>query len=263
MPLYPLPPTSDFITTGETKATFKGALSGLRAFLNSMLGQSGSQADALTALGSLLNGTTGMTGAGTVISTHRGKMIDCTGAGGWTLAVDAVATLGAGFAFGVRNSSTGTITINPNLSEQIDGVNSIDLAAGESCFVVCDGTAWKTVGRVVSLPAATASNDGYMTSTYAAKLDGIAAGANVGVGTDIGVLGVGMFATMRPAGLGVYVASGATVAGSALLFTTTGSGNSPGAGTWRNISNFSAFGGTDSGGSTTGTIPAIFQRIPV
>lgn len=262
MPLYPLPPTSDFITTGETKATFKGALSGLRAFLNSMLGQSGSQADALTALGSLMNGTIGMAGAGTVISTHRGKMIDCTGAGGWTLAVDAVATLGAGFAFGVRNSSTGTITINPNLSEQIDGASTITLAAGESCIVVADATAagWKTVGRTVSLPSATASNDGYMTSTYAAKLDGIAAGANVGVGTDIGVLGVGMFATMRPT-LGVYVASGATVAGSALLFTTTGSGNSPGAGTWRNISNFNAFGGTDSGGSITGTVPAAFQRI--
>ena len=90
----------------------------------------------------LLNGTVEVSATGTTIgTTHRGKLIDCTGAGGWTLGITAVATLGAGFAFAVRNSGTGVITINPYLSEQIDGTSTIDLAAGESCLVVANAGA--------------------------------------------------------------------------------------------------------------------------
>lgn len=157
MALSPLPPTSDFVTTGETKGTFKAALSGLRAFLNSLLGNTGAQSDALTGLGALLNGSVAVSAAGTTVGvTHRGKLIDCTGTGGWTLAVDAVATLGAGFAFGVRNSSSGTITLDPDLGELIDGVTTLDLGPGESCLVQVnsDATALKTVGRTIAPPGA-------------------------------------------------------------------------------------------------------------
>lgn len=139
MALSPLPPSSDFVTTGETKATFKGALSGLRAFLNSLLGATGSQADALTALGAPLNGTVALTAAATVVAAHRGKALVCSGT--WELAIDAIATLGAGFVFVVSNSSTGSITINPNLSEPINGASTFVLGPLQSCAVMADETA--------------------------------------------------------------------------------------------------------------------------
>ncbi|MFH2082062.1 MAG: hypothetical protein ABIK08_11325 [Pseudomonadota bacterium] len=248
MALSPLPPTSDFVTTGETKATFKGALSGLRAFLNSLLGSTGSQADALTALGAPLNGSVAKTATYKVVAANRGQVIDCSG-GSWTLDVDAVATLGAGFTFGVKNSDTGVITVDPNLSESIDGAASLDIGPGESCLIQVDesATELRSFGRTVSLPAATASINGYMTSTYAAKLDGIAAGATVGVPVDVGVGGIGYIGVMTL--LSSSCASGATVSGSSLHYSNPASGtfsvtsSSVGAGTWRNISPNLAAGG--------------------
>lgn len=148
MSLSPLPPTSDFITTGETKGAFKGALSGLRAFLNSLLGADGSQATALSALGALMNGSISKTTAYMVAATDRGKMIDCTGT--FDLTIDAIATLapsGAGFAFAVANGGTGSITINPDLSETINGVATFVLGPNESCIVMTDATAagWRAI----------------------------------------------------------------------------------------------------------------------
>lgn len=187
-------------------------------------------ASARTSLATLFNVTDAKSANYTALLADRGKVLDFTGTR--TLALTAVATLGAAYSIAVRNSGTGVVTIDPDGSELIDGVASIDLAAGESCIVCAnDGaTAWKTVGRVVSLPAATASVDGYMTSTYATKLDGIEAGATVGVPVDVGASGVGMMAYLynntSP------IASGATVSGAGLL------GNSVAmTGTWRNIEN--------------------------
>ncbi len=97
----------------------------------------------------LLNGSVELTTTDTVVAAHRGKLIDCTGSGGWTLGFDAAATLGV-WAGAVRNSTTGTITLDPYGSEQIDDAATLALAAGESCFVLCNGTALKTVGRASS-----------------------------------------------------------------------------------------------------------------
>lgn len=97
----------------------------------------------------LLNGTLAKTAAYTVVAADFGQLIDCTGSGGWTLAIDAAATLGV-FAFAVRNSSSGTITLDPYGSEQVDGVATVSFAPGESGFVLGNGTAWKTVGRTSS-----------------------------------------------------------------------------------------------------------------
>lgn len=241
-----LPAAADFTGASITEAQFKTAITDQRGFLADLLGTAGTVATALTALGAVLNTVSAKTSAYTVVAADRGKLIDAT-TGTWTLTLTAAATLGAGFAFAVRNSGTGVITIDPSSTEQIDGGTTVALGEGESCLVVCNGTAFKTVGRTVTLPAATASVDGYMTSTYAAKLDGIEAGANLGVSLDVGVGGVGMIAPMYNNGLGV--ASGATAAGSDLKYTD-GDGSAA-SGTWRNIT-------ADTAGSFT---IRIFQRI--
>jgi len=246
-----LPAATDFTGASITEAQFKTAITNQRAFLSELLGADGVQATALTALGSLLNGVLPKTAAHTVVAADRGKLIDCTNT--WTLTLTAAATLGAGFAFAVRNSGTGTITIDGNSAELVDGASTIALAAGESATLACNGSAWKTLGR---MPAATASVNGYMTSTYAAKLDGIAAGANLGVGLDVGASAVGMMALMYMVS-GTSVASGGTIAGSSLRMASNGENyhSATPAGTWRNITNAIIYYG--GAGTSAGT----FQRI--
>lgn len=134
--------------TGDTvtQAQFKTALGNLRTFLFDLLGDAGTEAAALSAIGALLNAVSAKTSAYTVVADDRGVLIDAT-SGTWTLSLTAAATLGAGFAFAVRNSGTGTITIDPNGTEQIDGSTTVTLPAGASCLVVCTGSAWRTVAR--------------------------------------------------------------------------------------------------------------------
>lgn len=100
---------------------------------------------AVAAAGSLAMGTVAKTGAYTVIAGDRGDVLSCNGT--FTLTLTAAATLGNGFSFGVVNAGSGTITIDPNASELIDGAATVTVGAGKSCFVICDaGTSWRTIG---------------------------------------------------------------------------------------------------------------------
>lgn len=139
-----LPPSSDFTGAAITEGNFKSAMTNLRAFLAGLLGTSGEQSAALIAMGAPLNSGVSKSGAYTVVAADRGKVINCTGT--WTLSVTAVATLGDGFQFAVFNSGVGTITIDPNLSEQIDGATTKTVAAGQLVLIYCDGTKLATAG---------------------------------------------------------------------------------------------------------------------
>jgi hypothetical protein len=88
----------------------------------------------------------------TVVDDDFGKLF--TASGTWDLTLTAAATLGDGFFFSVRNTGSGTITINPNGSEQVDGATTLALAAGEGCDVWCNGSAFFTIGK----PATSSSN---------------------------------------------------------------------------------------------------------
>jgi hypothetical protein len=70
-----------------------------------------------------------------------GCIIDCTGS--WTLSLTASATLGDGFCMWVRNTGSGTITIDPDGAELIDGAASYTLNAGHYCLLLCDGSGWR------------------------------------------------------------------------------------------------------------------------
>lgn len=81
----------------------------------------------------------------TLVANDRAQTVVSTG-GAITFAFTAAATLGNNWFTLVRNSGSGTLTLNPDSSELIDGATTKALAAGESCFVVCDGSAFYTVG---------------------------------------------------------------------------------------------------------------------
>lgn len=78
-----------------------------------------------------------------IVASDAGKAINCT-SGTFTVSTDPAATLGSGFACFVWNTGTGTITINPNGAETIDGLTTLVLRQGEGTQIVCDGTNWLT-----------------------------------------------------------------------------------------------------------------------
>lgn len=89
------------------------------------------------------------TSAYTVLSTDKGKLIDCT-SGTFTLSFSACATLGANWATYIRNSGTGTITLDPNGSETINGAATYTLNAGSTVLLLCDGTSIRSVFVVLN-----------------------------------------------------------------------------------------------------------------
>lgn len=124
-------------------------ITALSAFIGSLLNDA-DQATALSTLGALLNGILSKSAAYSIVAADRGKLIDCT-TGTWALSFDPTTAtgLGAGFVFAVRNDGAGVITLTPT-SGTLDGAATVDLAAGESCFVFCDGTNAKTIGHAVA-----------------------------------------------------------------------------------------------------------------
>lgn len=229
-----LPAATDFTGASITEAQFKTALTNMRAFLSELLGASGTdRVAALTALGAILCDSLDKTGAYTVVAADKGKVINCSGT--WSLSLTAAATLGDGFAFAVWNNGSGTITLDPNVSELIDGATTKALAAGKLAIVYCDGVKFVTVGGFAL--ADLLAVDGAGSGIDADLLDG--QHGSYYVNRDIGVGAIGTIAVMYTE---VSVASGATVAGSSLRITSAnnvgGAWLATGAtqsGTWRNI----------------------------
>ena len=158
-----LPASTDFTGAAVTEAGFKTAITGQRDFLSGLFGTDGTVATALDTLGALCGGWVSKSAAYTVVAADRGTMIDYA-SGTYTLTLTAAATLGAGFSFAVRNTGTGVITVDPNLKELIDGASTITLEEGGACIVVCTGSAWRTIGRVVSANGAYRSMQVYTTT---------------------------------------------------------------------------------------------------
>lgn len=123
--------------------TFNGTVTGPVAIANGGTGGT-TQITALQGLGALAADTQAKVGAYTVVVGDRGDIIWCDGT--FSLSLTAAATLADGFSFGVVNIGTGTITLDPNGAELIDGLATKDIAPGQSAFLVTDGASWRTVG---------------------------------------------------------------------------------------------------------------------
>lgn len=86
----------------------------------------------------------------TIDATYRAGVFNYTG-GTATLPLPSASSAGADFFFLLKNSGTGTLTVNPDGTETIDGTSSIDVQPNESTFIVCSGISWITVGLGRSL----------------------------------------------------------------------------------------------------------------
>ena len=105
----------------------------------------------------------------TVTSADSGKILNVSA--GVTISLTAAATLGAGFNCWIWNTSANNlVTIDPDASETIDGVATLDLRQGEGTQIVCLGTEWQTgdkktmrgyaeaIGPTISRPSASANS---------------------------------------------------------------------------------------------------------
>lgn len=81
----------------------------------------------------------------TLTAAHRAQTVVWTGGAG-TLTLTSSSTLGNNWFTLVRNQGTGTLNIAPTGGQQIDSSASIDLQPTDSCFVVCSGSAFFTIG---------------------------------------------------------------------------------------------------------------------
>ena len=154
-----LPSVATVKSASAVESDIKNYLQGINDFLTAILGSTGLQQDALTALAAPLNKKTEKSSAYTVISTDRGKVIDCTGA--FTLSITVAATLGDGFVFAVQNSRAGVIKIYPSSAETIDSAPTKAVGAGKLVLVYCDGTKYTSIGTADLSSASIISALGY------------------------------------------------------------------------------------------------------
>ena len=161
--------TISVLTAGQVKyiyVTSNSTTAGTWGVFTFGTGTSGADASALAGAGleasaSLLRQALNVTfiaAAYTAGVGDRATVLEYTG-GVATLSLAAAATLGDNWFVYVTNQGTGTLTIDPNSSETIDGASTAAILQGESCMVVCDGTNFVTIGRgrSVSLTTTAAS----------------------------------------------------------------------------------------------------------
>ena len=81
----------------------------------------------------------------TLGATERAHLINWIGASG-TLSLTSAVTLGEDWFCYIRNSGSSSVTIDPASSQLIDGASTLVLDTDQSAMVICDGTAFYTVG---------------------------------------------------------------------------------------------------------------------
>lgn len=146
-----LPAASEFTSNTQDEGDMKAVFAAQRDFLAGLLGTDGFAATALATLGAPLSSYAAKTGAYSVVLGDKGKTLDCSGT--WTLSLLAAATAGDGYTVAVRNGGTGVITLDPNLSETIDGGATMTVNASESLILYCNGSAWIAVGKSSGVPS--------------------------------------------------------------------------------------------------------------
>jgi len=159
-----LPAASEWTGSTVTEGQFKAAQNDLRAYLAGLLGEDGLVATALATLGSAFAGIMSVSVNTTLTTADRGKVINVT-SGTITITLPAAASAGAGFCVIVRNSGTGTVTLDGNLTETIDGSETVALKQYDQAVLVCDGTGWITLGLLVGTQAA--GNNGHRIASTA------------------------------------------------------------------------------------------------
>jgi hypothetical protein len=97
-----------------------------------------------TAFGSrLLNAVNEQTSTYTVQTSDAGKVVKCTGT--FTVTLPALATVDTGWPVVIWNAGTGTITVDGDGSETINGATTQTLISGQSAIFMSDSSDWSMI----------------------------------------------------------------------------------------------------------------------
>lgn len=140
-----LPAISTFTDSSVTEAGFKSSLTDMRAYLAGLLGTDGEVLTALRVLDGFLTHQATKTANYTVVTDDLGRQIRANSASAITFTLPAAATAGQGFNVVFKNINSGTLTIDGDGAETIDGAASITLEQNESCVVQNFGSAWNSI----------------------------------------------------------------------------------------------------------------------
>jgi hypothetical protein len=101
-----------------------------------------------TAFGKLAGGITAVVDDYTVLASDQGKTIVISVSGKTITTPDADGTgIGAGFKFGILNTSSGDVTIDGSDSQTVDGTATVTLPSLRGVDVDTDGSNWFTKGQ--------------------------------------------------------------------------------------------------------------------
>ena len=206
------------------------------------------------------SGRSARTSNSILVGSDIGKLIDIT-SGTFAQTFTAAATLGPNWFCYLRNSGSGDITLDPNGSEQIDGLTSYIMYPGETRLVTCNGTGFYSIVLTGYFKTFTASNTWVKPPGYAAHSGYLWAGGGGGsVGGGTYVAGSGGGSCLH------FTAQSAALAASVTVWIGAGGNGSTnagagGAGSNSLFSTFTAYGGAGAaangeGGSGGGLLGA-------
>ena len=150
-----LPAISAFNASTVTEGQWKAAFADLHGYLAATLGTLGDPAAAQVALGVPGAAHRTRNTAWTMPVSVRGEVITLSGS--WTLTLPQAASAGQGWMAVLRNSGSGTVTLQCAGSDQIDGATSAPLGPGAGALVMSDGAGW--ISSMLG-PAAAAAGGG-------------------------------------------------------------------------------------------------------
>ncbi|MCG2585518.1 hypothetical protein [Massilia sp. TS11] len=100
-------------------------------------------------------------GAYTAVAQDKGSVFKVIGT--WTFGFTAAATLGSGWYCYLEKDDSGTITLDPNSTETVNGKNTIAIGRAQRWMVYCDGSAlyaWRVAGLVPYLKVSDQKSSG-------------------------------------------------------------------------------------------------------
>lgn len=97
------------------------------------------------------NAVSAISSSYTVVTADEGKLLSCSNT--ITITLPAAATAGDGFMVAVTNAGSGTVTVDADGAETINGVTTIALNPGGGGVFVSNGSAWGGLGGAIGTTA--------------------------------------------------------------------------------------------------------------
>jgi hypothetical protein len=94
-----------------------------------------------------LNPTSNIVSTNTSLTTSSRAQLYVWAGGAGQFSLPSAASAGNGFFVAVANNGSGTLTVVPNGSDQIDGASSSSFQPTQSAFILDSGSSWTTVGK--------------------------------------------------------------------------------------------------------------------